>query len=293
MHTPGSPGHKEVFVGIVKDTASVVRSLEKHLPQVGWFKQMREDRFSQIAFGKFVEGFITTPQYWDLMDKFHGHISGYVAKESFLKGKLDRRSLGEFSVWIYHQTIREAFLMQSWRDMLLDAGLFKTFEFEEHGCDHRGRLLLFPAKQGKMADYKVQCSGGKLLPDGKHLIEVKFDPSLTKFTLKTKDIESYLEQQAYVMCVLCDDCMVGPNGEKYADDIDFVLPQGKTYWCLISPDALRRIHEERAVSDRREMGDKKSIQLRPDDFEKYFVVEQWGNLCRQRDGLARPWEDNK
>lgn len=273
-----------------KARKSVFESLAKMLPRVGWFKEMKEDRFCQIAHEHFRWGRLTRSEYWDLMDRLRPCISGYVADKSYLKSKIDRRSLGEFALWINDQTDREGFFMEKWSSMALDIGLFTDIQSYEHGCDHRGRLLLFPAKQSKAADYKVAVKGGNLMPDGIHLIEVKYDPSLRKFTLKVADIESYLEQGCYILCILTDDCMVGPNGNKDSD-IPFVLPEGRTYWCLISPDALAKIYEERCVSDRREMGDKKSIQLHPEDFGRYFLIEEWGK-CRQRDGLARPWEDS-
>lgn len=274
-------------------TASAYEDLVCMLPKVGGERgkvAIQEDDFAKLAHKAFRDKELSREEYRKLMNAFRSRISGYIDQRSGLSAKLDRRTLGDFALWINDQTAREEFLMSSWADMALSVGLFKSIRYEEHGCDHLGRVLLYPSKQGKMADYKIFVEGGKIIPDGEHLLEVKFDPSIKKFTLKQADVESYLQQKCYLLCVLTDSVMVGPNGKANAVE-EYHLPKGKTYWCLLSPEALKRLYLTGASNDRFEMGGKRGIQLTDREFGDVFLLEVWGE-CRQHDGLARPWELN-
>jgi len=265
---------------------------------VGFDKDMREWVFAEVAHRGYMGRTVGRSEYWHIGDHFlnrdNKHIHHAVWELSYFTKRMDVRSCGRIWTTFHDNTVREKVVLRRWLEGLVRAGLIAGYKIDWKGTDHTGSVVLWPRKATDEADAVVTVWGSRLafLPDGENVLEVKFNPGTEKFTFKVCDLDAYDRQKALMLCVSMRGKyrQLGPNGKltgpsyKFSDD--------EAVWSLFTPDCMRHMLDTLPHQCYEEVGWKLGVQVDESQIGKYFLLENMGE-CTQRDGLARPWEDNK
>ena len=224
-------------------------------------------------FAEFVSGELTRHEYVRKMDQVYLAIMDERERGAVAFRK-DKRSLGEFALFLYDNTVREKFLMDSWCDLMVARDDFSDLQYKNRGLENSGRLIIDAdeARKTAFADFWVWAQDGTLLPDGWTKLEMKFDPSLTKATFKVGQLKSYIKQGAYMLVIMCNG-QLGPNGNPNQAET-YSIDSYSTRWFLASPATMERMLTKR-FSQRSEMGGKSSVQFLNDEILDYFDVMDW------------------
>jgi hypothetical protein len=169
------------------------------------------------------------------------------------KGKF--RTDEEFDDNVQEGTDREGRLIRLWADMLVELGFYDDIRYVDHGYDNSGTIHRDKVVRAT-ADFEVTFEGGdgRLLPDGTHRVEVKYDTSPVMANYKAANVSAYIAADAHVLTIFCDDGTETPRE-----------------WSLMRPDNLRLVQ---AVPTQTFgpgfMDDKPVHRINRHKFGKYF-----------------------
>jgi hypothetical protein len=120
---------------------------------------------------------------------------------SSLAYRRDHRTVTEFGNAIKAGTEREGRLIRGWREQMLEQGSFSKIDISDNGMDNTGTLILDDTLVNDKADFLISVDGGSLLPDGVHVVELKYSPCLWKATYKVGNLKAYIAQGAKLLTV--------------------------------------------------------------------------------------------
>jgi hypothetical protein len=230
------------------------------------------DEISEEIFNTFLRGEIDRWGYYDAFNNLYDIMPD--KDKAHLKRRLDNRCLGEFALSIFDYSFRESLLVKLWRKACLKKGLFTKFEYEDHGIENNGRVVIEADKGGKRgnADFIVDLDG-PILSVYRQKLEIKYNPAKSKNSYKCADLRNYAQNDVLVLTIMGARKMIGPNGNPglpslSIDDID---PTGMR-WFLLSAGNMNKMLAELPVKNLRETGFKPGVQVFEQDFDKYFNV---------------------
>ncbi len=238
---------------------------------------MTNQEIADGIFSDFIAEKISRSNYIKKFDQFYYLLND--DEKEMVRGRKDRRSLGEFALDIYDNTIREQFLIQSWSDMMINRGEFLSFQWQNYGTDPSGRVIIQDKYNNRsFSDFLVTTVGGKLIPDGVHRMEVKYDPSLIKATFKRCNLRAYIKQNSYLLMIMATG-QLGPSGDPNRCS-SLIIDDKNTRWAFASVEYMKRMLETPVVYPR-ETGFKPSVQFHRDQIAEYFDIYDWNKRTKR------------
>lgn len=172
-----------------------------------------------------------------------------------LKQRQDTRTPSEFKKEIFERTKKEAFLMRLYQKEMRSRNT--PIRFASNGCDNKGRVL---KRATADADYIVTKEDGST-----QLLEIKNSPVLSKWTFKTKNLESYVEQDASIL-------VFWGTGQLSGDHSN--LNKETTRFGIISPENIRKILNTYEHYNEMAFGNRVCVRILEEDFEKWLTIEK-------------------
>lgn len=205
------------------------------------------EQFSRRCFNALRTKEITRSDYFDLFDLVYPKVTEKNVLEgherSSIQNRVDRnrdsqRTLGQFALGIYDNTLRERILIEAWRDRLKQCGQVEDIDIQDHGMSNDGMIHFSKAEVNPKADFKIKTTGSKLkdVPNGEMLVEVKFCPSQKYLHFKESDFRCYAEAGASVLIFIGNDMYGGNGNPKWDMEVaDLRLEE----WGFIAHDAVQ------------------------------------------------------
>jgi hypothetical protein len=181
---------------------------------------------------------------------------------SRLDYRRDHRTVTEFGKAIKAGTLREGRLIREWRERMLEQGTFSSIEIADNGMDNTGSLILDDELVNDKADFILTVEGGSLLPDGEHIVELKYSPCLWKATYKVGNLKAYIAQGASLLTVWG------------------LGPEDPVRWALIGPDKMQAMLDFVEPSKNHPgMGGKPAVLINKDIYPAFFdQIYMWDGV---------------
>jgi len=248
-------------------------------------RKLDKDKFSRWLFTAYNKGDITRREYHDLFTELEKNLHNFCDSRELnnVLKRMDWRTLGEFALMIFDNTIREKILTDAWVEMCESSGLLGSAMLADNGMSNNG-LIIFSLKfVNHDSDFIIKVEGSQLeeMPDGEHKLEVKYCPTDRFLTYKARDLESYVRQKSLVLTVMGENKMFGANGNPDVEDSFSVDDLKISGWSLMTPKAMSQmLHTLPVKRYEGYMGNKPSVRVYRDDspnYRDYFVVRKWAS----------------
>jgi|TARA_R110000744_G_scaffold248035_6_gene364491 hypothetical protein len=206
-----------------------------------------------------------------------------------MSNRFDNRSVSTFKKDIYFGTQLEKYFFSEWLRVCEDNPDITIADWDNNGVDNDGGFIASGNTAG--ADYKVTGSfrphkaavvGFESFKD--HPLEVKWVPTAGKFTLKEGDLKSYIKEGASILfiynSVRCGTDLRKPKDYDLERHIKLVESKSQQIrWGIMWADKVKEFYdnakENNLIEPIHYMGGKQGVVLKQEDFNNWFIVEEW------------------
>jgi len=245
-------------------------------------QKIDKDRFSSWLFIAYKANHISRREYHDLFNELEKNLHHFCNDRELnnVVKRMDWRTLGEFALMIYDNTRREKILAEAWVEMCKKQNLLTAAVLRDNGMANNGQLVFGLSGVNHEPDYKIGLEGSNFeIPSGTHKLEIKYSPSSIFLTYKAKDLESYIQRNAYVLTIMGENRMLGANGKPEAEDTFDITDLGLSWWAVMTPTIMKKmLHDLPVKRFQGYMGNKPSVRLYRDaspNFKDYFEMRNW------------------
>jgi len=203
-----------------------------------------------------------------------------------MSNRFDHRSEGTFKKDIKFSTMLEKYFFNKWLDIVKDSDTITVSSWDNNGCGNDGEFIAKGNTAG--ADYKISGAVSSEGLDSQltdEPLEIKWVPTAGKFTLKEGDLKAYIKEGASILfiynSVRCGTNLKLPKGDydlkthiKKIEDVKDQIKWGVMWSSRV--EALYNFAKDNALfKPIYYMGGKSGVVLKQEDFDEWFVQEDW------------------
>lgn len=248
-------------------------------------KKFNADKASELFHAAYSTGEITRMEFHDLYDMMEKNLHHFLKDKELANvlKRMDNRTLGEFALKIYDNTLRERILAEAWLNAVKDRGLVKTMKLKDHGMDNRGTIVFSLDKINHQSDFIAVTTGSKIaIPDGEHPLEMKYCPTDYRLHFKAQDLTAYAKSKSYALIIMGKRSMVGSNGDPTQEYQMDVSDLNLCSWGILTPECIRVMLETLPVCRYDGyMGNKPCIRVCKDadrshpSYSEFMEIQNW------------------
>ncbi len=248
-------------------------------------KKMHHDKASELFYTAYHTNEITRLEFHNLYNELEKQLHNFLNDKelSNILKRMDNRTLGEFALKIYDNTLRERILADAWVEACKSRDLVKTMKLKDNGMDNRGTILFSMDRLSHKSDFMATTEGSKLpIPDGQHPLEMKYCPTDTRLHFKVQDLKSYCDTGSYALIIMGKKSMIGSNGNPMQEFQMNVSELNLCSWGILTPTKIKEMLDTLpACRYDGYMGNKpcirvcKSEEKNHPSYSKYMTIENW------------------
>lgn len=248
-------------------------------------RKMDPDKASELFYTAYHLNEISRLEFYNLYNELEKHLHNFLTNPELanILKRMDQRTLGEFALKIYDNTLRERILAEAWINSCKSRNLVKTMKLKDNGMDNRGTILFKIEHLSHKSDFMAITEGSKLaIPDGTHPLEMKYCPTDTRLHFKEKDLISYRNTKSYALIIMGKKSMIGSNGNPTEEFQMNISDLKLCSWGILTPEKISEMLNTlpSCIYDGY-MGRKpcirvcKSEEKNHPSYSKYMQVETW------------------